>query len=158
MSDESTFFVSIPGPPQAWQRPRFSGRSRGVYSPPALERWYDLAAAAIWPLWSLTAPLAVPLRVEVDAVTARPKSLPACLKRLGWTAARWRETTRRIKRPSVPDADNYGKAALDALQGGGKRPAVIHDDALVVEVTTRKWYAAQGEGPCVEIEVWEVEL
>ena len=48
MSDESTFRVTIPGPPQAWQRPRFAGRSKRVYSPPKLEQWYDAAALAIW--------------------------------------------------------------------------------------------------------------
>jgi Holliday junction resolvase RusA-like endonuclease len=85
---ESTFKVTIPGPPQAWQRPRFEGRSRRVYSPARLEQWYDAAALAIWPLWSLSSPLDGPLRVAVDVVTQRPKSLPAALKSLGWTAAK----------------------------------------------------------------------
>ena len=160
MSDESTFRVSIPGPPQAWQRPRFAGRSKRVYSPPKLEQWYDAAALAIWPLWSMSAPLSGPLRIEVDVVTARPKSLPASLKSLGWTAAKWREAPGRVHRPTTPDLDNYVKAALDALQGdtAKRRPCVIHDDKAVVELAARKWYAAQDEEPCVIIEVWEVEV
>jgi Holliday junction resolvase RusA-like endonuclease len=117
MNDESTFRVVIPGPPQSWQRPRFAGRSRRVYSPSSLEVWYDAAALAIWPLWSKSTPLSGPLRIAVDAVTARPKSLPAALKSCGWSAARWRATPGRVARPTTPDVDNFAKAALDALQG-----------------------------------------
>ena len=160
MTHESTFKVTIPGPPQAWQRPRFAGRSRRVYSPARLEQWYDAAALAIWPLWSLSSPLDGPLRVAVDVVTQRPKSLPAALKGLGWTAARWRETPGRVHRPTTPDLDNFVKAALDALQGdlSKRRPVVIHDDRSVVSLEARKWYAAQDEDPAVIIEVWELEV
>lgn len=157
---ESTFKVIIPGPPQAWQRPRFSGRSKRVFSPPALETFYDAAALAIWPLWDRSAPLCGALRVEVDVVTARPKSLPAALKSQGWTAQRWRETLGRVPRPTTPDLDNFCKSALDALQGdpAKRRPVVIHDDKLVTELEARKWYAAQGEAPCMVIEVWELDI
>lgn len=160
MNDESTFRVVIPGPPQSWQRPRFAGRSRRVYSPSSLEVWYDAAALAIWPLWSKSTPLSGPLRIVVDAVTARPKSLPAALKSCGWSAARWRATPGRVARPTTPDVDNFAKAALDALQGdpAKRRPVVIHDDRSVVELVARKWYAAEGEDPSMIIEVWEVEL
>lgn len=156
---ESTFKVTIPGDPQAWQRPRFAARSRRVFSPASLEQWYDRAALAIWPLWSMTAPLSGPLRVEVDVMTARPARLPAALKSLGWSALRWREAQRRVARPTTPDVDNYAKAALDALQGdpAKRRPVVIHDDRQVVELRARKWYAAPGEQPCVVIEIWEIE-
>ena len=160
---ESTFKIKIPGPPQAWTRPRFDRKGRRVFNTSRLDRWYDLAAATIAPAWGLTPPLSGPLALEVHAITPRPQSIPAALKRLGWTAAKYRAHTGRIPRATTPDLDNLIKAAADALQGGkdrkgSPRPAVINDDSLIVKITAAKWYAAAGEAPGVELELWEVEI
>lgn len=130
--------VVIPGVPVAWARARLG--TRGVpFTPPKQRSW--AALAQVWMLQALGARplLEGPLAVAVTAYWPRPASVP---KRLG-TAARWR--------PSRPDADNLGKQVCDAAIG-----VLYADDAQVVELVVRKFVAAAGEGPRVEVEVLEV--
>lgn len=77
-----------------------------------------------------------PLKMEVDAYFTRPKSLGAKASPLA------------IYRPSRPDADNIGKACMDAAIG-----VLFGDDAQVVHLTIRKFYAAVGDGARVEVSI-----
>lgn len=55
--------------------------------------------------------------------------------------------------PSVrPDLDKLARALLDAIGSAG----VWRDDAQVVDLTLRKRYAEEGEGPSVAAAVWRM--
>jgi Holliday junction resolvase RusA-like endonuclease len=49
-----------------------------------------------------------------------------------------------------PDADNYAKAFLDAAEG-----ILFENDSQVVDLRSRKVYAATGEAPHVEARVYD---
>jgi Holliday junction resolvase RusA-like endonuclease len=126
----------IPGEPCAQGRPRFSAASGFVraYDPAKSRSWKG--AAQVHFLAATTTRPAFPdecLRVEVDAYFRRPKMPKA-------------RGTARLPRPSRPDADNVGKIVCDAANG-----VLFTDDAQVVELVVRKWYAAEGDAPRVEV-------
>lgn len=131
--------VVVPGEPVA------QGRGRAVRIGDGL-RVVDPSRSRSWKACALTlfrdavGPVVPfpegPLLVEVDAFHRRPKSLP---KRLG---------PGRLPRPSRPDADNVGKIVCDAGNG-----TLWGDDAQVCTLIVRKWFAAQGEAPRVEVRV-----
>lgn len=77
-----------------------------------------------------------PLTVTVVAYFPRP------LRLLNEPSVVWR--------PSLPDADNLGKAALDAGNG-----VLWADDAQVVRLVVEKRYAAEGRDPHVSVEIGE---
>lgn len=134
-----TLTVTIPGPPVGKGRPRFDPRTRRTYTPPATRKWEASAAAwfrhAAWDQgWQVGRDVAV--RVEIDAVKARPQRLEAK-----------RHFDGRILRTTKPDGDNVAKAVLDAAQQAG----VLHDDAQVAHIVVRSSYAARGEGPGVHV-------
>jgi Holliday junction resolvase RusA-like endonuclease len=74
------------------------------------------------------------VEVEIDVVTERPESRPRLVKRDVWA------TKARCLSGGKGDADNYGKAVLDAMVNAG----VLKDDHTVAVLTVRKWYAAAG--------------
>lgn len=74
--------------------------------------------------------------VQVLAVAARPKRLMRHADPLG-----------RMWRIAKPDADNVLKAVCDALEKAG----VVFNDSCCVDCRVASLYAAQDEGPCVEI-------
>lgn len=77
------------------------------------------------------APLDEPVRVTIEAVMPRPKSVP---QRLGQG---------RLWRKAKPDADNVAKAVCDALVEGG----ILVDDTRVSSLTVTSLYASASEGP-----------
>lgn len=130
------------GTPVGQGRGRAMSTSFGprVYDPPRAKAWKRNAAAimqvrAAGAGWE---PATRPVALVLDAVFALPKD-------------RRRGPQERTWRPSAPDGDNLLKAVQDAANG-----VLWADDALVVDARVRKWYAAPGEPPCVELEVWEV--
>lgn len=78
-------------------------------------------------------PMRGPLRIEMTFVLPRPK-LP---KKLGMA---------RLPHTKRPDFDNLEKSVVDALTG-----LCWLDDSQLCDVRTRKFVAAEGEQPHVEI-------
>ena len=156
MTQDSITTLIIEGQPVAYMRPRAAARGRKatVYTPAKLEQWYQSSAVQLRLQWGATPPLTGPLRVDVVAVCARPASLPASLKSIGFTSASWRACTERTPKLTAPDADNFLKSALDALQRAG----VIHDDRLVVDARVVKCHAAPGEDPHLEVTLYAISL
>lgn len=76
-------------------------------------------------------PLVVPVKLEALFLFPRPKSL----KKVG-----------RQWHGKKPDAENCGKALLDALEG-----QLLANDSLAADVRFVKRYAAAGEQPRVEV-------
>jgi len=138
-----SLYVVIPGEPVAQGRPRAfrMGGAIRVVDPSKSRSWKGVAQVHAIEALSHHEPRTVPLfkdcalRMAVDAYFTR-KHFP---KRVG---------AERQPKPSRPDCDNVGKACADALNG-----VAYADDAQVVELVIRKWYAAEGEGPRVEIVV-----
>jgi Holliday junction resolvase RusA-like endonuclease len=135
--------VVIPGDPCAQGRARIAvvaGHAR-AYDPAKSRSWKG--AAGVWMREAagpgVPFPL-MPVTLTVDAYFRRPK----LAKKVG---------AERLPRASRPDADNLGKSVMDAGNG-----ILWTDDAQIVSLTVRKWYAAQGESPRVEIVVQLVEV
>lgn len=150
----------VPGPPVPKGRPKFSRQGGQVRTrtPKRTQAWQALAVqhlrAARLGAWSWQgyrahpgipeawpAPGAVavgPVAVEVLAVFKRPKRLE-----------RRADPAGPIQHDKRPDADNLGKAALDALQQAGW----LVDDGQVATLTCRKWWAPKSWeiGPGVRI-------
>ncbi len=123
----ASLHFTIPGRPTAWQR---SVTSKGVrYTPPdmraAQKAIGQLARIAMGPMQPMTGPL----RLEVLAVYAIPKS---------WKPAQ-QEAARegRIWKAGVPDIDNIAKQILDSLNG-----IAYGDDAQVVQLSAGKLYGS----------------
>jgi len=83
------------------------------------------------------APLDGPISLRIVFVLPRPKKF--CRKK---------DPIGRLWCPSKPDADNLSKSAKDAMS-----KLLFHDDAQVAQEHLTKFYAAQDEQPCVEVEI-----
>lgn len=134
--------IVIPGLPVAQGRPRLAvvGGHARAYSPAKATSWRGAAQVHMQDTLrrceQSAFPPGVPLRVQVDAVWPQPASAPK------------RDRASRRYRPSRPDADNVGKAVLDAGNG-----ILWHDDAQVAVLTVRKFIATHGEPPGVVVAV-----
>ena len=133
---------TIPGPPVGKQRARTvrtsSGKARS-YTPTKTKAWETKCAVLARRHWRT--PSCALVRLTVEAVKARPQRL-----------MRKADPDGRIRCGTTPDLDNITKAVGDALNG-----ICYGDDSQVVELVASKWYAARGEGPCVEVTVGEIE-
>lgn len=139
--------VSIPGPPVGKCRPRAqivwkNGKPMAhIYTPTKSDKWEKRAGfimLANHEGWAVSAPM----KLVVRAVVKRPQRLN-----------RRKDPPGRVQRTAKPDTDNVIKAVADALQKGG----VIVDDRFIVEWHGFSLYAAKEEGPCVEVELYELE-
>jgi len=88
-------------------------------------------------------PIDYPVRLDVVVVTPRPASMTRISKRDGQPLG----DTERAWHTGKPDADNFAKAVLDALQ------AFWLDDKLVVELHVVKVIAEWRETPGFEITI-----
>lgn len=77
-----------------------------------------------------------PVRLTIDVFFERPERLN-----------RKRDPEGPVRHTAKPDRDNLDKAILDALKEAG----LFKDDAQVCDGPVRKWYAAKGCGPGVQI-------
>lgn len=114
----------VPGRPVPKGRPRFvNGRTLT----PKKTRQHEKVLKQIAALtYGGNAPMTGPVRLEVEAVFAKPKS---------WTKKKAVETHWHT---STPDADNLAKIT-DALNG-----VVWKDDEQVCELVVRKFYSDDG--------------
>ena len=82
-----------------------------------------------------------PLGLEIFAYFPCPKSK--------WRVKNPRKEEHHSKRP---DADNIAKSVKDGLSG-----VLYHDDGQISELIIRKRIAAQGDGPRIEVELYNLE-
>ena len=119
--------ITIGGMPVAKGRPRMT--RRGITYTPAATRKYEAhgrLAARI--AMDGRPPFAVPVRSEIVIDLPVPAS---------WSGKRRDGALRGDIRPTTrPDADNYVKAALDAINA-----IVVTDDSMIVDLIVSKRYA-----------------
>jgi Holliday junction resolvase RusA-like endonuclease len=119
--------VVIGGEPVAKGRPRMT-RKGFVYTPTATRKYEAHGRLAAQLAMNGRLPITVPVRTEITIDLSVPASW-STKRRAAALCGEVRPTTR-------PDADNYIKAALDAVN-----EIVITDDSLVVELVATKRYA-----------------
>jgi Holliday junction resolvase RusA-like endonuclease len=119
--------IIIGGAAVAKGRPRMT-RKGHIYTPAKTRRYEAHGRLAAQQAMDGRPPIAVPVRAEITVDLPVPASWSG-KRRDGALAGDICPTTR-------PDADNYVKAALDAIN-----TIVVTDDSLIVELTATKQYA-----------------
>ena len=133
--------LHIPGDPQPWTAPLFSGKKggRAGYRSPELREWYAKVVPIIKAQWIPRAPIGHAVSLEVLFVFPRTR-IPAPLRETWPKCREWMVT--------APDLSNSVKSCEDAMSVGRgcNMAGVWVDDCLVVEITSaRKVIAAEGE-------------
>jgi Holliday junction resolvase RusA-like endonuclease len=125
MNDAVT--ITIAGEPVAKGRPRMTRRGF-AYTPAATRKYEAHGRLAAQLATDGRPPINVPVRAEIVIDLPPPAS---------WSG-KWREAALRgdVRPTTRPDADNYVKAGLDAINA-----IVISDDSLVVDLVVSKRYA-----------------
>ena len=130
---------TIPGAVQAQERPRFSRTGKGVktHDAPKSRSYKELVKMVAWDNRPQE-PLQGALKLEVDVYLVPPKKYHTKPKQALIASGELRPTTK-------PDADNLVKGIKD-----GCSKIIWVDDAQVVEMVVRKFYAMQ---PRAEVKV-----
>src|SRR5262249_35729128 len=119
--------IVIGGPPTAKGRPRMT-RKGITYTPAKTPRFEAHGRLAAQLAMDGRPPIAVPVRAEITVHLPVPAS---------WSSKRRDAALHGDIRPTPrPDADNYIKAALDAVNA-----IVVADDSLIVDLVATKRYA-----------------
>ena len=119
--------ITIGGEPVANGRPRMTCRGF-AYTPAATRKYEAHGRLAAQLAMNGRPPITVPVHAEIVIDLPVPAS---------WSAKRRDAALLGNVRPTTrPDADNYVKAALDAINA-----IVVADDSLVVDLVARKHYA-----------------
>src|SRR5262245_15697265 len=119
--------IVIGGPPTAKGRPRMT-RSGFAYTPAATRKYEAHGRLAAQLAMDGMPPIAVPVRAEITVDLPVPAS---------WSGKRRDAALRGDIRPtSRPDADNFVKAGLDAVNA-----IVVADDSLVDDLVVTEKYA-----------------
>jgi Holliday junction resolvase RusA-like endonuclease len=120
--------ITIGGEPVAKGRPRFVRKTGIAFTPSHVRKYEAYGKFVAQQVMDGKPPITVP--VSADIIIDLP--VPA-----SWSAKRRDAALRGDIRPTTrPDADNYVKAALDAVNA-----IVIADDSLVVDLVVTKQYA-----------------
>jgi Holliday junction resolvase RusA-like endonuclease len=120
--------IIINGAPVAKGRPRMTRRGF-VYTPSATRKFEAHGRLAAQLAMNSRPPITVPVLAEIIIDLAVPAS---------WSGKRHLAALRGEIRPTTrPDADNYVKAALDAIN-----EIVVVDDSMIVDLVVTKRYAA----------------
>lgn len=130
---------TVPGAVQAQERPRFSRAGKGVktHDAPKSRSYKELVKIVAWDNRPQE-PLQGALKLEVDVYLVPPKKYHTKPKQALIASGELRPTTK-------PDADNLVKGIKD-----GCSKIIWVDDAQVVEMVVRKFYAMQ---PRAEVKV-----
>lgn len=125
----------VPGQPVAKARPRVTSYGH-TYTPKKTKLYERMVSGLARKEWMFE-PMTGPLKLTVVCVFQRPKRL-----------MRKSDPDERVWMPKRPDLDNVCKAINDGLE------VVMKDDAQIVIIEARKYYAAKGEEPhvCVRLE------
>lgn len=134
---------TVEGQPQGKARPRFSRRSRSVYTPRKTVAYEDLVAKCYHDAGGKLYPDDCYIRISVNAFFGIPKSYSK--------KKRMQCINDEIRPTKKPDIDNILKVILDALNG-----VAYEDDRQVVYVRCHKYYADSEMGH-VDIEIAEVK-
>src|SRR5215467_5163169 len=119
--------IVIAGPPTAKGRPRMT-RKGFAYTPAATRKYEAHGWLAAQLAMDGRPPITVPVRAEIVIDLPVPAS---------WSGKRRDAALRGGVRPTTrPDADNFVKASLDAINA-----IVVSDDSLVVDLVVTKKYA-----------------
>lgn len=135
--------IVVPGEPVAQGRPKFSSQSGffRTYDPKKSRNYKDYVRNVAKTIKRKHL-FETAIVMRIDVYKQVPKS---------WSIKRQISADQKRIRPTGrPDVDNYAKAIKDALSG-----IAYTDDALVVELTVRKYYSFQ---PRVEIEIEPLEV
>ncbi|MBR8074090.1 RusA family crossover junction endodeoxyribonuclease [Burkholderia cenocepacia] len=135
---------TVPGPPVAKGRPRFSRHGGHVrtHTPEKTERYENLVKMAASAAMRSAEPYAGPIRLVVHIGMPIPTS---------WSQKRQRAAAAgEIGATKKPDADNVVKALKDGMNG-----IAYVDDGQVVDLWVAKRYAVV---PGVRVEVIELNL
>jgi Holliday junction resolvase RusA-like endonuclease len=120
--------IELAGEPKGKGRPRFDSRSRRTFTPSGTRAYEGNLAWAAQVAMKGRKPLTGPLSVAVTAFVSVPQS---------WSRKKQREALAGHIRPTTrPDADNYLKAAMDALNS-----VAFVDDSQCVDVHVTKAYS-----------------
>ena len=146
--------VTIPGNPPTKERARTfqkaDGGSRTV-TPKKTRTWEKTATAHFRLAWGNKPVIRdEPVALFVTAIVARPASM---------LTGSWADKKGRLPCLKTPDIDNIEKIVMDALAPSRttRKKAwicVLNDDAIVVDATIQKRYAAIGEKAHTRIELF----
>ena len=141
--NDQVWTCTIPGQPVGKGRPRFARRGKGViaFTPKPTASWEMDAAAVMAREWGDRPQLDQPCELTVVAIFTRPQRLICKHKR----ACECKPG--RIVHSNRPDIDNVIKSCADSAQ----RAAILRDDASICALHAVKIYAAEGEGPSVQV-------
>lgn len=131
------FGVTIPGHPYVGTEPTSEQEWRHV----ALNA---LRGALLGPLDGQT--IMRPVQLSVESVKSRPKRKPDAYPRDIWNRGG------RSICNAPPDWDNVGRTISNLCEEAG----IVPNDAAFWSGAVRTWYAAPGEGPCVEIRIYSL--
>lgn len=117
----------VEGKPQGKGRPRFSMKTKRVYTPVTTRRYEKQIREAYSKAGGKLFPEQCYIKVTVNAYFKIPKS---------YTKGKRLACAHNINRPDKkPDTDNILKVVMDALN-----KVAYSDDSKVVEVRCNKWY------------------
>jgi len=120
--------ITIRGEPVAKGRPRFVRKTGIAFTPSHARKYEAHGRLAAQLAMNGKPPLAVPVRAEITVDLPVPAS---------WSGKRRDAALCGDIRPTTrPDADNYVKAALDAIN-----EIVVTDDSMIVDLVVTKKYA-----------------
>lgn len=141
--NDQVWTCTIPGQPVGKGRPRFARRGKGViaFTPKPTASWEMDAAAVMAREWGGRSMLIKGCELTVVAIFTRPQRLICSHKRACQC------DPGRVVHISRPDLDNVCKAVLDSAQ----KAAIFRDDSSVFAIHAVKTFAAEGEGPSVQV-------
>lgn len=126
----------VRGDPKGKERPRYSQKSGGMYTPAATTQYEKLIQVLYRQAYGAQMfPKGIPLDIRIRAFYRVPVS--------DSLSVRAKKLSGEIRPTIKPDWDNIGKIVADALNR-----VAYHDDAQIVDSQTRKFYS---ETPRVEI-------
>ena len=121
--------ITIGGEPVAKSRPRFVRKTGIAFTPSHVRKYEAHGRLAAQLAMAGKPPITVPVRAEIMINLPVPAS---------WSGRRRDAALRSDIRPTTrPDADNFVKAGLDAIN-----TIVVADDSLVVDLVVSKRYAS----------------
>lgn len=128
--------LTIPLKPRGKERPRWSEKTKRMYTPATTTDYEDLIKLIYRQRYGTQMfPQGVPLDIRIRAYYPIPKS--------DTLTVRAKKLTGAIRPTVKPDWDNIGKIVADALN-----KIAYHDDAQIVDSQTRKFHS---DNPRVEI-------
>ncbi len=133
----------VPGEPRGKERPRYSNKSKSMYTPSSTKNYEKLIALAYRAAYgNRSFRQGEPLKIYIWAYFAIPAtdSIPKFKEK----------QSGKIRPTKKPDWDNIGKVVTDALNG-----VAYHDDAQIVEAVMKKFYSYN---PRLEIIISSIDV